>query len=318
MASHTSSILRQAAELSGETDRWALATLVQVTGSALRRPGARMLISDDGRLRGCLSGGCLEPEIARRASEVIATGRAALLEFDTRRHYGCDGTIVILIEPFPAALIEAGRLAAARKSFQLATPLQASSSLPTRILCEGESGADCFVESVDPPIRLLVAGAGTDALPLARLATALGWDFTYLLAHDDVPPDPQADLLRGEPGQSEIEIDARTAVIVMTHKFGRDVAWLTQFLAAAPPYLGLLGSRRRGSSILNELVSQSPDLIDVLDAVRTPIGLDLGGENPEDIALSICSEVQAALAGREARPLSEGSAPIHGRTEVPA
>src|SRR5438270_3789418 len=82
---------------------WALATLVQTEGSTYRKPGARLLVERDGKTLGVLSGGCLEEEIGRRGQDVIATGSPVLLSFDTRRLYGCEGRLEILIEPLPAA-----------------------------------------------------------------------------------------------------------------------------------------------------------------------------------------------------------------------
>src|ERR1700732_3887686 len=98
------------------TCSWALATLVQTEGSTYRKPGARLLIDSDGATLGVLSGGCLEEEIGRQGRRVIEDGLAVLLSFDTKRLYGCDGQLKILVEPLPAAepngnfITEIGRL----------------------------------------------------------------------------------------------------------------------------------------------------------------------------------------------------------------
>ena len=84
----------------------ALATLVRARGSSYRRPGARMLIASDGSTVGTLSGGCLEEEVARRAQDVIATGKPLLLSFDTRLRYGCHGSIDIFIERARSELLD--------------------------------------------------------------------------------------------------------------------------------------------------------------------------------------------------------------------
>ena len=76
---------------------WALATLVQTEGSTYRKPGARLLVERNGETLGVLSGGCLEEEIGRYGQDVSATGSPVLLSFDTRRLYGCDGRLKILI-----------------------------------------------------------------------------------------------------------------------------------------------------------------------------------------------------------------------------
>jgi xanthine dehydrogenase accessory factor len=82
---------------------WALATLVQTEGSTYRKPGARLLVDSDGGTLGVLSGGCLEEEIGRQGQKVIDHRSPVLLTFDTKRLYGCDGQLKILVEPLPAA-----------------------------------------------------------------------------------------------------------------------------------------------------------------------------------------------------------------------
>src|SRR5437879_1121828 len=99
---------------------WALATLVQTEGSTYRKPGARMLVDSDGSTLGVLSGGCLEEEIGRHGKKVIADNSPIVLSFDTKRLYGCDGQLKILIELLPSAgrngnlITQIGRLLAAR------------------------------------------------------------------------------------------------------------------------------------------------------------------------------------------------------------
>jgi xanthine dehydrogenase accessory factor len=106
---------------------WALATLVQTLGSTYRKPGARLLADSEGSTRGVLSGGCLEEEIGRRGQKVIENGSPVLLEFDTKRLYGCDGQLKILVEPLPPAgsngnlITEVGRLLRNRETCRIRT-----------------------------------------------------------------------------------------------------------------------------------------------------------------------------------------------------
>src|SRR3977135_838532 len=106
---------------------WALATLVQTEGSTYRKPGARMLVDSDGSTLGVLSGGCLEEEIGRHGQKVIADNSPIVLSFDTKRLYGCDGQLKILVEPLPPAgqngnlLTEIGRLLANREPCRVRT-----------------------------------------------------------------------------------------------------------------------------------------------------------------------------------------------------
>jgi xanthine dehydrogenase accessory factor len=94
-------IIRRVAE--NPSRPWALATLVQAVGSTYRKPGARMLVDSNGITLGVLSGGCLEEEIAHHGRKVIADSSPVLLSFDTKRLYGCDGQLKILVEPLPPA-----------------------------------------------------------------------------------------------------------------------------------------------------------------------------------------------------------------------
>ena len=120
-------IIKRVAE--NPSQRWALATLVQTEGSTYRKPGARLLVARNGRTLGVLSGGCLEEEIGRCGQDVIATGSPVLLSFDTRRLYGCDGRLKILIEPLLAAqrngnfITEVGRLDSGTDSFAEFAPV---------------------------------------------------------------------------------------------------------------------------------------------------------------------------------------------------
>src|SRR4030088_3114543 len=82
---------------------WALATLVQTEGSTYRKPGARLLVDSEGGTLGVLSGGCLEEEVGSRGRKLIAVAAPPWLSFDTKRLYGCDGQMKILVEPLPAA-----------------------------------------------------------------------------------------------------------------------------------------------------------------------------------------------------------------------
>ncbi|OZC02078.1 XdhC family protein [Rubricoccus marinus] len=172
-------------------------------------------------------------------------------------------------------------------------------------------GADVLVEPVRPPIRLAVFGHGPDAVPLVRAAYALGWATTLVGTR---PPEelaarfPEADerrvLTHAEEVQEHIEIDARTAAVVLTHVYLRDRVLLRGLLASGAFYVGALGSRGRAARLRADLADAgvTPEAIARL---RAPVGLDLGAETPEEIAVAIVAEVLAADRGRYARPLAQ-------------
>src|SRR6266481_6216700 len=162
---------------------WALGTLVQTEGSTYRKPGARLLIERNGKTLGVLSGGCLEEEVGRYGKKVIATRSPSLLSFDTRRLYGCDGRLNILIEPLPAAerngnlITEIGGRLRSREVCRIRTCFEGgplgSELLPADVLLAERRGV--FVETVPLPVRLLLFGNGPEIEPITQLVGGLGW-----------------------------------------------------------------------------------------------------------------------------------------------
>ncbi len=188
----------------------------------------------------------------------------------------------------------------------------------TQELREGpHAGCRIFVESLTPPVQLLVCGAGTDAEPLVAQAAALGWSVFVM--------DQRADFARPsrfpEAGRvivakdartfDELRLDARTAAIVMSHSFAQDTFFLESLLAQPLGYVGVLGSRRRTLDLLARLGRDA-----VPPGLHAPAGLDIGAETPEQIALSILSEVQATFTSRPGGALRERGGSIHGREHL--
>jgi xanthine dehydrogenase accessory factor len=274
----------------------ALATLVRAEGSSYRRPGARMLICPDGLTAGSLSGGCLEEEVARRASEVIRTGTPALMNFDTRLRFGCNGNIEIFVEAVRESFLsELAANFAARRSGRVTTVFAgAREQLGTRMLgMEEKWSADAFVQEIKAPIRLLIFGEGPDSVPLRSFAEILGWSVIEVDQASDLPA----------------RADERTAAIVKSHNYGRDFAALRHLLQLDLRYVGLLGPRKRRDQLLNALLDEGVSLDSELFA---PAGFDLGAETPEEIALAIISEIQTVFAEASGESLRERKVPIHG------
>jgi xanthine dehydrogenase accessory factor len=272
----------------------ALATLVAARGSSYRRPGARMLICADGTTAGSLSGGCLEEEVARAATEVVRTGEPVLMNFDTRLRFGCNGSIDIFVEradesflrPLASNFFE-------RRVCRVAT-VYAGEGCGTRVLQKDAAIPDgAFVQEIEPAIRLLIFGEGPDSLPLRAFAEILGWQVHEI----------------EEPGELAAHADSRTAAIVKSHSYGRDFAALCQLLKLDLPYVGLLGPRQRRDQLLNAVLDEG---IAIDAEIFAPAGLDLGAETPQELALALVAEIQATFAGASAEPLRERKAPIHG------
>jgi xanthine/CO dehydrogenase XdhC/CoxF family maturation factor len=161
----------------------------------------------------------------------------------------------------------------------------------------GQDVIETFIHTIPPPIRLLLFGAGPEIAPLQALAVPLGWLVQRFAHSSDLSYDFRA--------------DDQTVGIIMTHNFGRDLAALDRLLPLRLPYLGLLGPRKRHA----ELVAHYAGLRDLdpawLSPLHAPAGLDIGSEAPEEIALSILSEISAVLAGRTAGFLRDRATAIH-------
>ncbi len=176
------------------------------------------------------------------------------------------------------------------------------------------AGCRLFFESLTPPVQLLVCGAGTDAEPVVLQAAALGWSVVVLDQRADFaratrfPKAGGVIVARDAAAVEGVRLDARTAAIVMSHSFAQDTFFLEWLLAQPLGYLGVLGSRRRTLDLLARLGR------DAMPAeLNAPAGLDIGAETPEQIALSILSEVQATLARRPGGALRERAGSIHAR-----
>jgi xanthine dehydrogenase accessory factor len=274
---------------------FALATVVRTHGSSYRRPGAHMLICEDGATAGSLSGGCLEEEVARRAMEVMREGTPSLMSFDTRLRFGCNGSIEVLVERVQDNfLAELSANFAERRSSRAVTVFAGSSELGTRLVrrdAQVPNGA--FVQEIEPAIRLLIFGEGPDSISLRAFAEILGWEVIEV----------------DQPAELSNHADARTAAIVKSHNYGRDFAALCHLLKLDLPYVGLLGPRKRRDQLLNAVLDEG---IAIEAEVFAPAGLDLGAETPEELALALVSEIQATFAGATAESLRDRKAPIHG------
>lgn len=332
--SELSHLLDAAEAMAARGEPFALATIVSTRGSTYRRAGARLLIRAAGEPIGNISGGCLEGDVARIGREVIAAGEPRLVTFDMTADddavwgygLGCNGAIELFVEPTAGATASVTALRSGQGSC-LVTPLTGREAGSHRLETDGTAAAvlregrprveevDCervFYEPLLPPLRLLVCGAGHDAIPLVRQAGELGWNVIVvdvrraLLTTERFPgaggfasPDPAA-------AAEALDPDPRTAVILMSHTYVRDIAHLRSFLDAPLAYLGVLGPRGRTEQMLREI--GRPEAIEQLHA---PAGLDVGAEGPDEVAHAIIAEILGVTSGRAGGPLRERHAPIH-------
>lgn len=180
------------------------------------------------------------------------------------------------------------------------------------------AGTDCAVllEYLPPPLHLCLVGAGPDAVPLAAAGGAQGWEVSVC---DHRPALLQAARFPGamlRPGEPEAALaglatDARTAVVVMTHHYERDRRALGVLARRPPAYLGVLGPRARTMRILGELAAAGMPLEAARGALHAPVGLALGAETAEEIAVAIVAEIIARFRGGRGGALRDREAPIH-------
>lgn len=302
----------------------ALVTLVRAEGSTYRQPGARMLVTHDGNTFGAISGGCLEAELARRARWVARNGavveRLSTVFDDTSDMpygLGCGGTLDLLIEPAntpeAAALLSAMRdsLGGARRNVVSWLPVRraplrravydgAGSVLFERGGSEGRH--EVFDEWLEPPQRLLIFGAGDDAQPMTTFASLLGWRTIVLDSRSQLArPErfPSADRVIASNSLGEINVRREDAVVLMAHSYEQDRQWLTSVLPHLPRYLGLLGSRHRSSLLVSEAAAALGWTLErACEGLFAPVGLDLGGDGAEAIALATIAEIQACCQGK--------------------
>ncbi len=303
------------------------ATLVHVQGSSYRAAGARILICADGSHVGSVSGGCLEAEIVRKARWLTRGGpvieRYSTLFDDTSElpyGLGCGGTVHVLLEPAGTAeftaMMEALEASLLGQTRHIATTLPGEGHAFARSITDAagkllfgtaECTAECafgkvYKERLDPPQRLFLFGAGDDAQPVVAMAALLGWsvfvfDGRPQLARFERFPGAQA--VHTAHRLHDLRPATNDAVVLMTHSYEADRDWLIDCLPPEPRYVGMLGSRHRSALLIAAAAEKLHwPLERACQRVFSPVGLDLGGEGAEAIALAAVAEIQACAQGK--------------------
>ena len=292
----------------------ALVTLVRVEGSSYRRVGARLLVGVDGEYAGSISGGCLEAEVVRKAAWMTRSGavveRYSTLFDDTAEipyGLGCGGTVDLLIEPAGtpefATLMEALEVSLKGEERRVVTFLPEDGLPLRRVIGEGEVGG--YEEWIEAPQRLFVFGAGDDAQPMVEMAALLGWSVTVIdgrgqWARTERFPEAVG-VITAETFEQlgGLRIGVRDAAVVMSHSYEQDRNWLAGLLPLKPRYLGLLGARHRSALLVSETAAKLGWSVErACTGLFAPVGLDLGGDGAEAIALGVIAEIQACCEGK--------------------
>lgn len=296
----------------------ALATVVETWGSAPRRVGAQMVVSGDGQIEGSVSGGCVEGAVMVEALEAIESGKGTLLEFGVSDGdafavgLACGGTIKVLVEPVGTILSEdvLSTLVAARAARQAVAYVvnghEGGGQLTTvgfddrfRMDRSGIEDGGRFVIIHNPPLRLVVVGAVHIAQALVPMARIAGFDPTIVdprAAFGSEARFPGETILDDWPDDAlhDIGIDARTALVLLTHDPKLDDPALHIALKSDVFYIGALGSSRTHSKRVERLKETGISEADIA-RIHGPVGLDIGAANPPEIAVSILSEILSVL-----------------------
>lgn len=368
-------IIQSYDEAQKQDKQTALATVVHVDGSSYRRPGARMLITEEGQLTGAISGGCLEGDALRKALLVMSQQRSMLVTYDTMDEddailgigLGCNGIIQVLIEPintsdpnnpirFLKTIAERRQKAVLITLFSLENKKypQPGTCLLLReheqregnasvlndvlvkdgmqVLTKGHSlfrnyisenqNLTAFIELIEPAVSLIVSGAGNDVIPLVAMAEILGWETTVIdgrpayAKKERFSPSCQVLVSKPEKVLEQVATDQQTVFLLMTHNYNYDMAMLLQLLQKNVRYVGMLGPKKKLERMLNEWEEQGIYLTkEQLASVHSPVGLDIGAETSEEIALSILSEIKAVLSRKQGLSLHSNTGTIHSRND---
>ena len=368
--SEITDVLGALESLRAQGQRLALATIVAVRGSTYRRPGARLLVPEEGTPIGNISGGCLEGDVADMARLVMREGTARLAGWDLTADddevwglgLGCNGAIEVFIEPAERAATVAKAL---REALEREQPICVITALESdarsveagaRLIVRpdgsvegslGDKGIDgeaivaakellaagrseirtfadatrAFVEVLEPPLRLVICGAGHDAIPLVRAAAGIGWrpvvvDDREMFLTEERFPAAHAMIHVDEPVHvvDRAPLDERTCAVVMTHNYLRDREYLRGLLHSGAGYIAMLGPAARTQRLLMDLEGSGVEITDEDRArIHGPAGLDLGAEGPDEVAHAIIAEILAVRHERSGGFLRERPGPIHDR-----
>ncbi|MFM7348073.1 MAG: XdhC family protein [Erythrobacter sp.] len=304
-------------------ERFAVATLVAVDGSAPRDIGAQMLITAQEHW-GFLSGGCIEDDVAAHGRAVIAEGTPRTLRYGEGSPWidiklACGSGISVLVEsvagdePAVAALLEGRR---ARRPVQWSsdgtTRHAAPSDQAAADACDGARYTRLFL----PPLRLVVIGEDGAALTTVALAREMGWEAVlFTPGGPEAPPFPDLAYDRGEPAGALAALvpDPWTAIAVLSHDREDDERGLAAALASEAFYVGAIGARARLGGRIARLESHGVAPAQIA-RLRAPIGLHGFGKAPREVALSIIAEVAQAF---QARAVAARSAGVSTSTSAP-
>ncbi|MDQ2877843.1 MAG: XdhC family protein [Pseudomonadota bacterium] len=267
----------------------ALVTILSVTGGAPRPAGTHMAVLSDGRYVGYVSGGCVEPAIARAVLEMIARGESGMLRIGAGSPWldlrlPCGGGLALQVMVAPDARTIARIRDAIRARRTVSAEFAPTFALDDRLAATGWRDG-VFHRRYVPDVRLVVAGDGREASTLARIAGVSGMDVRRAPMRDDIAP----------------YVDRRTAIVLLDHDHERELPMLLRALATDAFYIGAMGSVRthdvRCEALRTLGVTEA-----ALSRIHAPIGLVDRTRDSRALAFSILAEIVREAARDEAAP----------------
>lgn len=297
-------------------ERAALATVIETWGSAPRRVGAQMAVSGSGAMEGSVSGGCVEGAVVVEAMDALERGKPVVLEYGVSDGdafavgLACGGTIRILVEPIGAGGMPEAMLRdlvaarAAREAVAYEVALDGGARALSREGHEDRFRADRsglsedgarFIAIHNPPLRLMVVGAVHIAQALVPMAAQVGFDAVVIdprEAFGSAARFPDAKVMNDWPDEAAaaVGLDARTALVLLTHDPKLDDPALHLGLRSGAFYIGALGSKRTHAARLARLQDAGFGAEDIA-RIKGPVGLDIGAAGPAEIAVSILAQI---------------------------
>ncbi|MCK0178649.1 XdhC family protein [Flavobacteriaceae bacterium S0862] len=312
-----------------------LASVVAVDGSSYRKPGVRMLIIENNEMIGAVSGGCVEKDILRQSQSIFLDGQSKMMTYDGRYRLGCEGILYILLEEFKPkehffdAFV---KCLETRQEFVIQSNYLKKEGITkgigTTVEIEGqvyslsnigmsESITLQFTQKMPPCFKLMIFGTEHDAVKLCQLASFNGWEVTVVsgpLESKTIKNFPGATAFYSiSPDDLELNsIDSETAVVLMSHNFANDLKYLLELKDTRPVYIGMLGPSHRREKLLSQFLEYCPDVDEqFLELIHGPAGLNIGAETPQEIAISILSEILSVVRSQTPMALKEKVGGIH-------
>ncbi|MCB4808256.1 XdhC/CoxI family protein [Tamlana sp. 62-3] len=313
-----------------------LATVVALDGSSYRKPGVRMLILENDAMVGAVSGGCVEKEVLLQSKQVFKTGASRIMTYDGRYRLGCEGVLYILLElfnlnsEFEASFFQTLK---SRINFQIKSSYKKLEGVFNGIgscvflndkvfsisKVEVNLELQVFSQILKPLFKLVIIGAEHDAVELCKYAALTGWEVTVVSGVSELKsikrfPGANSMVTTTPEAFNTKDIDSQTAIVLMTHNFAYDLRYLVALKETSPNYIGLLGSVKRRDDLLNQFIEYCPNISDTfLDVIHGPAGLSIGSITPQEIAVSIISEILAYTRHKKPLSLSKKEKEIHSK-----